>query len=1004
MVELRVGVMDRAPPRSEHIAKAYMQGACWLFHRDTWTCGQPVFVERALLKVHSSGPPTVCAGNQGRYHVNPTRPSHGSVMKRKVYHIPPLDTAPDLISRMVLSILIQCCMLIDVLLMIWSASQVNASSKSTKSKGKQKQKKGGKKSGGKSTGFVELLFRGFLLWFTIYTLSVCPEDEQLKSRICRGLHEYRRLVIEPYIIPPIQHALAHPSVAPYVEKAKPYADYAVRTAKPIAARAQKEFDARVVPQWNKRVIPLYNQYAVPQLMKLDAQTAPYRSRAEQEYERYLGPYVRHAVATLNQWQHKARPYVVLAAQKTYDGYQRARPYARPVWEKVKVLVAQLLVFLGEQRRQFVDPHVKKIWEHVKELSGKPQAPSASQVRNAASSQLSKASSQVSKASVKVSSTLASVASSAVSGTTAIPDSTATDDVLPSVSDVPELMTSSEIAPAIAQTSEAVKSSVSVAAAKASSVVSSGSDALKSTASVISAAVSPSLSSVVSAASDTVSSSASSLASAAGSAARAPLEAASSVIPDVSAAVSSLGESATGAVRDAGSALSSAASSATDAAASSVSSGKSIASSASEEASVTVTQALAPVADYLSSIVSAVAEPDPKLFEKLSDPDLEAFKAELGLAEDLLLAEPVAASSSVAAAPPEETETEEEKEARLRARREKNAKNREELERRHSEWERMLAERISANKKALRKALVALRKAAAAELKENTQVRKEIEDLVEDAEKFLRGAEKYMANLQKEGRANEEKKAIWARVISKVEDKFTERLHQTEAVVNGWYQGVLDQELAEVKKVTDEVKDIVDRAQADIGLDYAYLDDVTYMDWQRYHDLARKGDNFTAHVQSVQDGTHPSPPINPVLPAIQEIQNEVEDVVAGFQTRLRRINRNGARAFGTPEEASDEESPETGDETVSILPIEESALPEHTQSPADVEVPPVVIGRGKEEVEAALNRVADLEGGKTSSPGDADKLADSDAVEQSLKQEIVGEETSAPPPPPLHQEL
>ncbi|KAI0369129.1 hypothetical protein BV20DRAFT_1053422 [Pilatotrama ljubarskyi] len=882
---------------------------------------------------------------------------------------------------------------------------VNASSKSTKSKVKQKQKKGGKKrSGGKSTGIVELLFRGFLLWFTIYTLSVCPDDEQLRSPICRGLHEYRRLVIEPYILPPIQHALAHPSVAPYVEKAKPYADYAVRTAKPIAARAQKEFDARVVPQWNKRVVPLYYQYAVPQLMKLDAQTAPYRSRAEQEYERYLGPYIRQATATLDQWQHKARPYVALAAQRTYDGYQRARPYARPMWEKAKVLAAQLLALLGEQRRQYVDPHVQKIWEHVKEMSGKPQAPSVSQVRSAASSQLSKATSQASKASVRLSSTLASVASSAVSGTTAIPDSTAADDLLPSASNqLPELVTSSEIAPAVLQTSGATES-VSVAADKASSVVSSRSDALKSTASPISAVASPSLSSVVSAASDTVSYSASSLASAAGSAVHAPVEAASSVIPDMSAAVSSLGESATGAVRGAGFALSSAASSVTDAAAASASSAKSIASSASEEASVTVTQALAPVADSLSSIVSPVAEPDPKLLEKLSDPDLEAFKAELGLAEDLLVAEPEATSSSVAAAPPTETETEEEKEARLRARREKNAKNREELERRHSEWERMLAERISANKKALRKALVALRKAAAAELKENTQIRKEIEDLVEDAEKFLRGAEKYMANLQKEGRANEEKKAIWARVISKVEDKFTERLHQTEAVVNGWYQGVLDQELAEVKKVTDEIKDIVDRAQADIGLDYAYLDDVTYMDWQRYHDLARKGDNFTAHVQSVQDGTHPSPPINPVLPAIADLQNEVEDVVAGFQTRLRRINRNGARAFGTPEEASDEEPPATGDETVSILPIEESALPEHTQSPADVNVPPVVIGRGKEEVEEALNRVADLEGGKTSSPEDVAKKADSDAVAQNLKQEIVDEETSAPPPPPLHQEL
>lgn len=203
--------------------------------------------------------------------------------------------------------------------------------------------------------------------------------------------------------------------------------------------------------------------------------------------------------------------------------------------------------------------------------------------------------------------------------------------------------------------------------------------------------------------------------------------------------------------------------------------------------------------------------------------------------------------------------------------------------------------------------------------------------------------------------------------------------------------------------------------------------MTYLDWQRYHDLARSefcipyfirisltisrripigSENFTTHAHSVQDGSHPSPPINPVVAAIADLQVEVEDVVAGFETRLRRITRGGARAFGTTEEESDdEEAPAPGDETVSILPIEESALPEHTQSPADVEVPPVVIGRGKEEVEAALNRVADLEGDKTSAPDDAQKSADSDAVAHALKEEIGGEaQARSVPSPPLHQEL
>ncbi|RPD76377.1 hypothetical protein L226DRAFT_460530 [Lentinus tigrinus ALCF2SS1-7] len=814
------------------------------------------------------------------------------------------------------------------------------------------------KSGGGSTGLVELLFRGFLLWFTIYTLSVCPQDEQLKSPVCRGLSEYRRLVIEPYIIPPIQQALAHPSVAPYIEKAKPYADYAIRTAQPVAARVHQEFDARVVPQWNKRVVPLYYKYAVPQLMKLEAQTTPYRSWVEHEYERVLASYVRRTASTLHQLQRKARPYVVLAAEKTYQGYQAARPYARPLWEKVKVVLAQVAAILGEQRRQFVDPHVKKIWEHVKEMSGKPQALSASQLRGSASSQLSKASSRVSQASVKVSSTLSAVVSSAVSGSSAISSSAvaASDQA----SSVLEAVSSSEATP-VAQPTEVIKSSAAEAAESAS-------DALKSTFSAVSSSVSPSISSVVSAASESVVS----VVAAAESAVSAPVSSAEAI----PTAASSLAESVSAAASDAASRVASL-----------------ISSSAIEVASVTVTESIvAPVSEVSDAVPSAVAsgneeaaaEPDP--FDILSDPDLEEFRA---------LFDDDDSEAVQSETPADNEESEQEREERLRARREKTARDRAELDKRHTEWEKKVEDLVANSKKALRKALVAIRKAAVAELKENAEIRKEIESTVEDAEKFLRGAEKYMNNLQRENRKLEDKRAYWDRVINKLEEKFQDRLRQTEAVVNGWYAGVLEKEVAEVDKVTQAVRDLAENAQGDIGLDYAYLDDVTYHDWQRYHDLIRRSENFTVHAQSIQDGTHPSPPINPVGPAIQELQDEVEDVIHGFNARLRSIKRSGARAFGIPEE----EVAEDDDGSASILPIED---PEQTESPVDVGVPEqVVIGRGKEEVEAALNRVAELDAQKTSSPDEPEKVKDADAVAQSLKDAVAAEASASSP---SHEEL
>jgi hypothetical protein len=44
---------------------------------------------------------------------------------------------------------------------------------------------------------------------------------------------------------------------------------------------------------------------------------------------------------------------------------------------------------------------------------------------------------------------------------------------------------------------------------------------------------------------------------------------------------------------------------------------------------------------------------------------------------------------------------------------------------------------------------------------------------------------------------------------------------------------------QVKLAADAVEEIADAAQADVGLDYVWLEDVTYWDWQRYHDLIRR---------------------------------------------------------------------------------------------------------------------------------------------------------------------
>jgi hypothetical protein len=140
-------------------------------------------------------------------------------------------------------------------------------------------------------------------------------------------------------------------------------------------RTRVEWNSRIVPQWKKRVLPQWNIHVAPQLRRVDQIFEPYRTRVMQQFSRYsnrIAPHVWTAKTKFQRWRRQVQPYVIFAANKTHDGYQAAKPYAKPIWNRIKAGTKQLLLFVRQQRVLFVDPHVARIWEKVKELSsGKP---------------------------------------------------------------------------------------------------------------------------------------------------------------------------------------------------------------------------------------------------------------------------------------------------------------------------------------------------------------------------------------------------------------------------------------------------------------------------------------------------------------------------------------------------------------------------------------------------------------------------------------------------------
>lgn len=112
----------------------------------------------------------------------------------------------------------------------------------------------------------------------------------------------------------------------------------------------------------------------------------------------------------------------------------------------------------------------------------------------------------------------------------------------------------------------------------------------------------------------------------------------------------------------------------------------------------------------------------------------------------------------------------------------------------------------------------------------------------------------------------------------------------------------------------------------------------------------------------RNGTHEEALDNPIFRVLKELRVEVDDIITGFESRLRRIQRDGERAFDGADH--DEDSPESKpveDPSVSILPIanEES-------------IPQVTIGKSQEQVVEALKE-APLEDWATSKQKKPDEV-------------------------------
>ncbi|KAI6110815.1 hypothetical protein EV401DRAFT_2059205 [Pisolithus croceorrhizus] len=743
--------------------------------------------------------------------------------------------------------------------------------------------------------FLDFLTKLLLLAFTIYAFSVCPHDTYQQTPLCRGLSEYKRIILDPYIIPPIQAAFSHPSIAPHINRARPYIHHAIQATVPVISYAQSGWNTHViprwekyvVPEWNKRIVPRWRKHVAPQVELVEQSFAPYQRRIEQVYKQNFAPSAQLVLYNFQRWQRQARPYILLAVSKTQENYHAAKPYTAPLLKRAGYVLQQFALFLQDQRQKLVDPHVSKMWEKVKELSrGK----------------------QIVERSEPTAGFLSTELMPSIGDGLPVEQVTSPQRV-PSITQLPDEALSPTLTPSVTPIAQAALDERELSSRDPS---------------VISEYVS--LTTYDDGAVPTIAEPAYSVAGSVE--VSTPLPEVETLLRGESVLLESLHASVpypsvVASVKE------------------ELNSSAFFATSTGSNSPTTPTPTR-PTEDASRATLSGDHD----------DIDMDAFYAELGLDE------PPTNPQQHTFVPPHPVETEEERGERLRLKADEIARKRADIEARHAKWEAELEAQKERSTAELQDRLLALREATAAELSSSAEVQNALETLASEAEKYIKGAEIYLKNLKGENRKRDEKLALWDRVVQKVGSKFTERLYGAEAVVNGPYNVLLQLELQEVSSAAAAVRDIAEKGQVDLGLDYAWLDDVTYNDWQRYHSLIGVSDNYAEEAASVQNGTHPSIVVaNPLAPITEDLRSEVGDIVIGFETRLRRLKREGERAFnGNGAAQKEEEKGSLSEPEVSILPIPGTDTKERMQT----FIPPVIVGRSKEEVLDALKKATALD--------------------------------------------
>ncbi|KAH9479699.1 hypothetical protein JR316_0008294 [Psilocybe cubensis] len=729
----------------------------------------------------------------------------------------------------------------------------------------------------KSKSLLDRLFALSLSIFVIYAFYACRPNPLLPyspsdtlshdpNRLCRSLATYRTHVLDPYVLPPLKSGLsfAHSVAEPYVAQVQPHiqpyitpVSRSITTVKPYIVRTVSVarsvwvdtlvplYTETLKPYWVKAVIPRYNKYVHPRLLPVIEQTKLYYRFyvanplhiQSVKVQRYI-----HTIyaANVKPYVIKVQPYVKHATRtayvtsvKTFEAYKtHAHPRIVTGWAIARPVIIQYLKQLRKLTCKFLEVGGNQLKKATKEVGGLRRTYVDPHVRK--------------------------IWDKVAEGTDLATPATPTITNLSEPTE-PKISSTQETAESIEEPTSATPATSSTVMPTPSATINSGTDNVP--------AAEPPTPTPQEAAEDEASAPAhAGTVTAATEAGNIPKEVKESVVSDAPAPIP-------------------------------------------EEESV----------DPITISEPITSAPTPSDVDAEEEIDLDAFLNDLGVESDSVPEDQVETTISLQ----EDVTPKQRSEDVLAA----IAAKRSEIVDRHNEWFARLDEAIANETVALGKTLEEWRDLKAAEF-QTMKGQGALDNLQKDGEKFLKGLESYLKKaearsgawkISKEQQKVEDitiedkiaayqdefsaKKTIakaekekWEIVLSKVEEKFSERTRQFQAEIHQWYMGMREKEGEEVRSAAHRIKNLAETAQADLGLDYAWLEDVTYDDWQQYHNIARMSEAFEQTAYGMQNNTLENAPRDPIMPLLDSLDLDMQDVVAGFQVALGSIRGDAMKVY------------------------------------------------------------------------------------------------------------